>query len=123
MIFLDPDQIMTLAREVTAPPQRYRRGERRRDSYPEYGLLVRFAAFTGLRAGELVALRVACLDLICRRVEVNASASEAYGGLQFVATKTYERRTVPIPQSQIDELPALVAARDRKRSDQLSASR
>jgi integrase len=57
MIFLDPDQIMTLADEVTAPPVRYRREERRRDGYPEYGLLVRFAAFTGLRAGELVALR------------------------------------------------------------------
>ncbi len=57
MIFLDPDQIMTLAAEVNAPPERYRREERRRDGYPEYGLLVRFAAFTGLRAGELVALR------------------------------------------------------------------
>jgi hypothetical protein len=40
MIFLDPDQIMALAAEVTAPPPRYRRGERRRDGYPEYGLLV-----------------------------------------------------------------------------------
>jgi hypothetical protein len=30
MIFLDPDQIMASAGEVTALPQRYRRGERRR---------------------------------------------------------------------------------------------
>lgn len=43
IIFLEPDQIMTLAAEVTAPPPRYRRDERRRDGYPEYGLLVRFA--------------------------------------------------------------------------------
>ena len=56
MVFLDVEQIMKLACEVTAPPIRYRREERRRDGYPEYGLLVRFAAFTGLRAGELVAL-------------------------------------------------------------------
>ena len=97
MIFLEPDQIMTLAAEVTAPPPRYRREERRREGYPEYGLLVRFAAFTGLRAGELVALRACDLDLMRRRVEVNASASEAYGELQLVPTKTYERRTVPIP--------------------------
>ena len=62
--FLEPDQIMTLAAEVTAPPARYRREERRRDGYPEYGLLVRFAAFTGLRAGELVALRAQDLDLM-----------------------------------------------------------
>jgi hypothetical protein len=47
MIFLDPDEIMALATEVAAPPQRYRRGERRREGYPEYSLLVRFAAFTG----------------------------------------------------------------------------
>jgi integrase len=104
MVFLDPDQIMRLAREVTAPPQRYRREERRRDGYPEYGLLVRFAAFTGLRAGELVALRVKCLDFNRCRVDVNASGSEAYGQLQIVATKTYERRTVPIPSSLIHEL-------------------
>jgi integrase len=46
-----------------------------------------------------------------RRVDVKASASEAYGELQFVATKTYERRTVPIPKSLIDELAAQVAGR------------
>jgi integrase len=71
--------------------------------------LVRFAAFTGLRAGEIVALRVKCLDLMRRTVEVNASGSEAYGELQIVATKTYERRTVPIPRSLIDELAAHVS--------------
>lgn len=111
MVFLDPDQIMALAHEVTAPPQRYRRDERRRDGYPEYGLLVRFAAFTGLRAGELVALRVKSLDLMRRSVDVNASASEAYGQLQIVATKTFERRSVPIPRSLIDELAHQVAGR------------
>jgi len=63
MVFLEPDQIMTLAAEVGTPPARYRRGERRRDGYPDYGLLVRFAGFTGLRAGELVALRLKRLDL------------------------------------------------------------
>ena len=44
-----------------------------------------------------------------RRVDVKASASEAYGELQLVATKTYERRTVPIPRSLIDELAAQIA--------------
>ena len=104
MVFLEPDEIMTLVREITTPPTRYRREERRRDGYPEYGLLVRFAAFTGLRAGELVALRPSDLDLLRRRVEVNASVSEAYGQLQLVPTKTYERRSVPIPRSLIDDL-------------------
>ncbi len=104
MVFLEPEQIMTLAREVTNPPARYRRGERRVDGYPEYGLFVRFAAFTGLRAGELVGLRVKDVQLMKRRVHVQQSASEAYGQLQIVPTKTYERRSVPIPKSLIEEL-------------------
>ena len=104
MVFLEPEQIMELAREVAQPPARYRRGERRVDGYPEYGLFVRFAAFTGLRAGELVGLRMKDLHLVKRRVYVHQSASEAYGQLQIVATKTYERRSVPIPRSLIDEL-------------------
>ena len=58
MVFLEPDQIMDLAGEVANPPPRTAARERRVDGYPEYGLFVRFAAFTGLRAGELVGLRV-----------------------------------------------------------------
>lgn len=111
MVFLEPEQIMDLAGEVTKPPPRYRRDERRVTGYPEYGLLVRFAGFTGLRAGELVGLRVKDLQLLRRRVHVHQSASEAYGQLQIVATKTYERRSVPIPRSLIAELTTHVANR------------
>jgi len=111
MLFLEPEQIMDLAREVTKPPARYRRDERRVTGYPEYGIFVRFAAFTGLRAGELVGLRVKDLQLMRRRVQVHQSASEAYGQLQIVPTKTYERRSVPIPRSLIDELTMHVADR------------
>ena len=56
--------------------------------YPEYGLLVRFAAFTGLRAGELVALRVRDLELLQRRVQVSMSASE--GGIRSIAVRCDE---------------------------------
>jgi hypothetical protein len=37
MIFLEPDEIMTLAAAVTAPAPRYRRDERRRGGYSEGG--------------------------------------------------------------------------------------
>ena len=111
MVFLDPEQIMSLAAEVSAPPARYRRDERRVSGYPEYGLFVRFAAYTGLRAGEMVGLRVKDLELLHRRVQVFQSASEAYGQLQIVPTKTYERRSVPIPRSFIDELAELIAGK------------
>lgn len=112
MVFLEPSQVIDLAREVAQPPARYRRDERRVDGYPEYGLFVRFAAFTGLRAGEMVGLRVKDLELLQRRVQVFQSASEAYGQLQIVPTKTYERRSVPIPRSLIPELAEHVAGKD-----------
>jgi integrase len=108
MVFLEPGQIIRLAEEVSRPPQRYRRGERRQSGYPEYGLLVRTAAFTGLRAGELVALRRKAIDLGGKRIHVRESASEAHGVLQIVATKTYENRSVPIPPSLADEIEAHV---------------
>lgn len=111
MVFLEPDQVMDLATEVAQPPRRYRREERRVVGYPEYGLFVRFAAFTGLRAGELVGLRVKDLELLQRRVQVFQSASEAYGQLQIVPTKTYERRSVPIPRSLINDLAEHVAGK------------
>ncbi len=104
MIFLTADQVMRLADEIANPPIRRRGGEHRRAAYPEYGLLVRFAAFTGLRAGEIVALRARRLELMRRRVEVAESASEAHGELQFGAPKTFERRAVPIPAALAQQL-------------------
>ncbi|MGE0138504.1 MAG: tyrosine recombinase XerC [Ilumatobacteraceae bacterium] len=104
MVFLTADQVMTLADEIANPPVRKRGGEHRRSTYPEYGLLVRFAAFTGLRAGEIGALKVRRLDLMRRRVEVSESASEAHGEFEVGATKTYERRNVPVPAALIDQL-------------------
>jgi hypothetical protein len=65
---------------------------------PPYGLLVRFAAHTGLRAGELVALRVKRLDLLRGAVRVVESASEVGGRLIFGSTKTYADRTVRLPR-------------------------
>ncbi len=104
VIFLEPDQIIRLAEEVSRPPQRYRRGERRQPGYPEYGLLVRTAAFTGLRAGELVARRRKAIDLEGKRIYVRESAPEARGELQIVPTKTYEHCSVPEPASLVVEL-------------------
>jgi integrase len=65
---------------------------------PRYELLVRFAAYTGLRAGELVALRVRHLNLLRGRCEVGESATEVDGRLVWGPTKTYASRTVPLPR-------------------------
>ena len=78
---------------------------------PRYELLVRFAAYTGLRAGELVALRVRHLNLLRGRCEVGESATEVDGRLVWGPTKTYARRTVPLPRFLCDQLAAYLAGR------------
>jgi integrase len=74
-------------------------------------LLVRFAAYTGLRAGEIGALRVGRLDLRAHRVEVAESVTDVNGYLHFGATKTYERRTVRLPKLLSKELRAYLGDR------------
>ena len=78
---------------------------------PRYGLLVRFAAYTGLRAGELVALRVRHLNLLRGRCEVGQSATEVDGRLVWGPTKTNARRTVPLPRFLCEQLAAYLAER------------
>ncbi|HEV2930454.1 MAG TPA: site-specific integrase, partial [Propionibacteriaceae bacterium] len=78
---------------------------------PRYRLLVRFAAYTGLRAGELVALRVRHLNLLRGRCEVSESATEVDGRLVWGPTKTYARRTVHLPRFLCDQLAAYLAER------------
>jgi len=85
-----------------------------RTHFPEYGLLVMFAAYTGLRAGEIGALRVRRLDLFHSTVEVAETVSEVRGhGLVYGPPKTYECRTVPVPRFLCEELLPLVAGRDQ----------
>ena len=97
MVFLTLDEVQALAAAMRRP---------------EYGLLVRFVTLTGLRAGEVGALRIGRLDLLRGRVDVVEAVSEVTGhGLVYGPTKTYERRSVPIPRSMCDELGAYLATR------------
>jgi integrase len=95
MHFLSPADVERLA-EAIVPP---------------YGLLVRFAAYTGLRAGELAALRIRRLDLLRGTVRVVEAASEVGGRLITGPTKTHAERTVRLPRFLRDELAAYLASR------------
>src|SRR4051794_26861585 len=55
MVFLSHDEVLRLAHEVAHPPETKFRPA---TTHPAFGLLVRFTALTGLRAGEVCALRV-----------------------------------------------------------------
>ena len=74
--------------------------------------VVRFLAYTGLRWGEMAALRVQDFDMLRRRVNVSRSVTES-GGLVWSTPKTHERRSVPFPAALADELAALMVGRTR----------
>ena len=108
MVFLTPEQINVLAHEIANPPRPRRHPQK---TYPQYGLLVRFAAFSGLRPGEIAALRVGRVNVLRATVDVTETVSETDDGLVYTDPKTYERRTVPIPRSLARELGELIAQR------------
>jgi integrase len=117
MHFLTEEQVEDLAAAIALPESRaggHGAAPHWRTELPEYGLLVRFAAYTGLRAGELGALRTGRIDLLRRRVEVVESVSEVNGRLVFGPTKTYQNRSVPLPRFVCDELVPLLASKGQE---------
>ncbi len=54
-------------------------------------------AYTGLRWGELGALRIRNVDLVRGRLIIEASVTEVNGTLEWTTPKDHQRRTVPIP--------------------------
>lgn len=71
---------------------------------PGAGVLLRFLAYSGLRWGEAVALRVGAVSVERRRVRVRESATEVGGKLIFGAPKTHETRVVIVPGFVMDRL-------------------
>lgn len=88
MLFLGPEQVVALADAIE----------------PCYRTLVLFAAYTGLRAGEIEALRVRRVDLDRAAVDVVESLADVRGQLVFGPTKTHSRRTVRLPAFLCDLL-------------------
>lgn len=83
--------------EVKRPDRRYR-------------ALVILAAYSGLRMGELVGLRVADLNLLRRRLTVNRNLVEVDGRFHERRGKTKAaRRTISLPKFVCDELAAHLA--------------
>ncbi len=79
---------------------------------PHYRLLILTAVYTGLRAGEIAALRVGRLNLMRRTINVVESASSVTGqGIVYGPTKTYAVRTVPVPSFLVDDLALYIADR------------
>jgi integrase len=77
---------------------------------PRYRALVLFAAYGGLRIGELAGLRRGRVDLLRGTVQVAEIVTEVGGVLRFGPPKTRaSRRTVGLPRAVVDELAAHMA--------------
>ena len=61
-------------------------------------------SFTGLRFGELAALKVRRVDFARRRLRVAESVTEVGGRSEWSTPKTHETRSVPVPRSLIELL-------------------
>src|SRR5215207_4862447 len=78
---------------------------------PEYRLMVLFLAYTGLRWGEMAALRVRRLDFLRRRALVAESVTPVKGVMTFGPTKGHERREVPLSRFLLEDLSQHVAGK------------
>src|SRR5690606_19441062 len=82
-VYLTPEQVERLAREL--------------DPTWPYGLLVRFAAYTGLRAAEIAGLRVRDVNLLRREVRVERTLHRVTGGWRVGQPKSARStRSVPL---------------------------
>ncbi|MBF6238253.1 site-specific integrase [Nocardia otitidiscaviarum] len=79
----------------------------------ESSTVVRFLAYTGLRWGEMAALKVSNFDMLRRRVNLVEAVAEVDGRLVWSTLKNYERRSVPFPKFLTDELAALMRGKGR----------
>lgn len=78
-----------------------------------YGLIIRVLAYTGLRWGELAALRVQRVDLVRRRLLIAESVTEINGKAVFGTPKTHQRRSVPVPKFLVEPISQHIAGRKR----------
>ncbi len=78
-----------------------------------YRLVVLFLAYTGVRFGEMAALRVGRLDLRRNRAIIAESVTPVQGrGLVWGTPKTHQSREVPIPRFLTSELADHVRGKD-----------
>ncbi len=92
---LNPQQVAALAEHL--------------DATEPYGLMIRFMAYTGLRAGEVSGLHIGDLDLLRRRLYVRRSRIKIKGGWEVTTPKNGKERIVKMPQWLCDRLAAYLA--------------
>ena len=76
---------------------------------------MRFAAYTGLRTGELAGLQIRDVNMLRRTVRVERQLQRVKGGLEYIEPKTSNsHRYVPLRRSLVDDLAAYLADHPRR---------
>lgn len=110
--YLTHDHVDDLADECGYPTNASKFSSLDTRANETYRLVVLFLAYTGVRFGELAALRVARLDLHRQRAVIVESVRPVQGqGLVWGTTKTHQRREVPIPRFLCTELAGHIKGR------------
>lgn len=94
--YLTHQQVEELAQAVRSDPE-----------------VIRFLAYTGLRWGEMAALKVENFDMLRRRVNVVQGVAEVQGRLVWSTAKNYERRSVPFRAFLTEQLAAAMVGKAR----------
>lgn len=102
MRFLSPDEVELLACHL--------------DEHSPYGLIVRFAAYTGLRTGEIAGLQIRDVNLLKRVLRVDRQLQRVSGtGLVYTSPKTDNaHRFVPLRRSLTEELSHFLTSHPRR---------
>ncbi|EID15303.1 integrase [Mycolicibacterium phlei RIVM601174] len=79
----------------------------------EYEGLVLLLAYTGMRWGEAVGLRVHDLDLLRKRASITENAVQSGGRIHVGTPKAHKQRTVPLPEFLVPYLARQCEGKDR----------
>lgn len=110
--YLTHEQVEDLAHAAGYPADPSKHSSLDTRTNETYRLVVLFLAYTGVRFGEMAALRVSRLDLARHRAVIVESVTPVQGqGLVWGSTKTHQRREVPIPRFLTAELAQHVEAK------------
>lgn len=82
------------------------------DESGAHRVLVLTLAYTGIRWGEAVALRVSDIEFLRRRLSVHDNAVQLGADFDETLTKSRQQRSVPVPQFVLNELSAQVKGRE-----------
>jgi len=74
------------------------------DASGDHGIVVLLLAYTGIRWGEMAALRLRDLDMLRRRITIAESATQVGSQIYLGTTKGHKHRSVPFPSFLAPEL-------------------